>query len=349
MILLFALTFDRLALVVEDKAFTLSEIRREALFYPGASLSEVANMLLEEELLVLEAESETVEVSSEELEDALKRMRENFPDEEEWLRNLSLIKRKVRNQLIIQKLMQKKGLPVITDMDALRFYNEKRDSLFIPAMVRLERYSVSLHPADREEKKKEAERFAQRLRKGEGWEKMKDMGWVDVRELPPEFREVGDMDDGEMRVLEAPDGFYVIACMGRRENYIQLKMMAFNFEFTQKDYERGREEAERIREKWLSGEAPDGVEEMGEIPVEALNPALVSLIDTIPEGGVTRPVFDAGKFYLIKVVEKKEKEYPPFEMIKDKIKNILFSREMEKRYRKEVEALKEKYYVKILL
>ena len=245
--------------------------------------------------------------------------------------------------------MQKRGLPVITDMDALKFYREKRDSLFIPAKVKLERYSVSLCTADREEKKKEAERFAQGLKKGEGWEEMKDMGWMDVRELPPEFREVGDMEDGEIRVLEVPDGFYVIACTGKRENYIQLKMMAFNFEFTRKDYERAKEEAERIRKKWLSGETPDGVEEMGEIPVEALNPVLASLIDTIPEGGITRPVFDAGKFYLIKVVEKKEKEYPPFEMIKDKIKNILFSREMEKRYRIEVEALKEKYYVKILL
>ena len=299
-------TVDRIVAVVGSEAIIESELRSQVLLYQaqlGLSPSEaeveelegeVLESMIENRILLVEAEKETLEVDREEvetaMEDAIGEIRERFPTEEDFqnelekegmtLRDLKeRYREEVKRSLLVQKLVQKRLAPKVsvTHLEVERFYRENPDSIpSEPEAVRLSHILIPILPSEQAERKAQeaVQEILSALEAGVSFshlaevhsedpgskDKGGDLGYFGRGEMVPEFEQASfSLEVGEITAIRSRFGYHVIRCEGKRENEVRARHILVRVPLSRSDTLRAKDVAEEVRAKAASGEDFSGL------------------------------------------------------------------------------------------
>ncbi|MCF8062797.1 MAG: SurA N-terminal domain-containing protein [Deltaproteobacteria bacterium] len=87
---------------------------------------------------------------------------------------------------------------------------------------------------------------------------------------------------------------------------------------------------------------------LGRFDPNQLEPEIRKVIEETPEGGVSEPIIKPNGVQIIKVLDKGGTGVMPLEKVRDAIYRILLREEIDRRYSKWIQGLKEKTYTKVL-
>jgi peptidyl-prolyl cis-trans isomerase SurA len=88
--------------------------------------------------------------------------------------------------------------------------------------------------------------------------------------------------------------------------------------------------------------------DLGVFTVENLEPGLKSLVEALPEGGISDPLVRQNGIQIIKVVKKQTGKIRSLEEVKDAIYEILYKDEVNRRFEEWIKDLRESAYTRIL-
>ncbi len=88
--------------------------------------------------------------------------------------------------------------------------------------------------------------------------------------------------------------------------------------------------------------------DLGEFKVAQLDPKLKAVIENLQSGQVSDPILRPSGLQLIKVVERYGGGLRPFEEVRDMVDEILYRKEVEKKYSAWIEELRKQAYTKII-
>ncbi|MFA5032991.1 MAG: peptidylprolyl isomerase [bacterium] len=250
---------DKVVGVVGKVCITRSELEEMKTMLPNQiSDEELLNRLIEQKLLVIQAERDTILIKDEELsravEGAILDLKGRFPSDETYkaeleksgMTEISIRKKyeeKLKEQMLTQKLFQKKfGKELaVGDVEALEFYKNNKDSIPLqPAGVRLLGASIK-HTISGEALKKvdkKAESLLNRVKKGESFselvkkysedEKTKalggDLGVLNQNDMGEEFRDVvAKLSPGNAGIVKSQLAYHIIKCEAREEETVKLR------------------------------------------------------------------------------------------------------------------------------
>lgn len=293
---------DEIVAVVGREAITRTEMESQLLLYrsqlglvpsEGEETErlrrEILETMIENRLLLAQAEKETLEVKREEvesaLENAIRQMRERFPTEEEFQAQLDKERttleglkerhrEEMRRTLLVQKLIQKRLTPKVsvTYLDAERFYNENPDSIPTePAAVRLSHILIVIVPSETVEKRaqEEVQEILAAIEAGVSFshlakkhsddprtrDKGGDLGYFARGEMVPEFEEAAfSLKTGEMAPIRSRFGYHIIRCEGRRGEEVKVRHILVKVAPSNQDTLRAEATAEEVRRRAISGE-----------------------------------------------------------------------------------------------
>jgi peptidyl-prolyl cis-trans isomerase SurA len=89
--------------------------------------------------------------------------------------------------------------------------------------------------------------------------------------------------------------------------------------------------------------------DLGMFTVDNLEPGLKSLVEALPEGGISDPVVKQNGIQIIEVVKKQTGKIRSLEEAKDAIYEILYKEEVNRRFQEWIKELRESAYTRILL
>ncbi|MFO7786069.1 MAG: peptidylprolyl isomerase [Thermodesulfobacteriota bacterium] len=105
----------------------------------------------------------------------------------------------------------------------------------------------------------------------------------------------------------------------------------------------------RMAEAYSDGPAAKEGGYLGRFNPDQLEPEIREVVEKTPEGGISDIIIKPNGIQIIKVLDKGGTGVVPLERVKDAIHRILFNQEVERRYKKWIEELKERAYTKILI
>jgi len=356
-----ALTFDRMVGAVEKEAVTSSEIEAMKPLYPGMKGKDILQKVIEERIFCRFAKMESVKVIPEEVEEAYNKMLNQNPGLKDIIITQgldSLYRAELTNQLYVQKLLGKEVVPRIniTNKDVQKFYSANKESLRMPSSVVLKRITKRIESNSLKKLKKEAEKILA-LSKKEDFSKLVEeysedpstkyngglLGSFSIYQLPPYFLGIDSLKVGETKLFTSPQGYHIIKLISRIGSMVTIAHIFLQFRISNNEVEVARKNMEKIRGKWVKGNPPVEPVDIGEVPIKMLGP-LSSIVDTLNVGEISHPIVDGIDVHLIEVVEKKKSRIPELSEVKEKIRNYLFNKELEKGYEKLLDEAKEKVF-----
>jgi parvulin-like peptidyl-prolyl isomerase len=378
-------TVDRIVGIVGNEAITESELNEyialSGLPATKETEEEILNRIIASELLAKGAEKETLDVKEDELDNALDALiaeiKNRFPKEEDYENELSSLgltesdlrekyRKETRKNLLARKLIQKKfGGPVsITDVEALHFYRTKKD--FIPLVPARARFigifiPISLSESTYKKAEKRVEKIMQELKEGRSFsllvkrysddevtrERGGDLGMVRISDLQDEFRRViQGLTVGDVKVLPVKDAIHILLYRERVGNRVGLSDIAIKVVPSKDD---------SIKAERIAGETRKIIENEGQIDTLKYRGVKVitngedfvpvsSPLDTIQIGKIAT-IRETDGISVIKILEREASRPPKFDEVKENIKLLIQSREMEQRTEKLLSQLKEKILV----
>jgi len=309
------------------KTIQRSESLPESLFQ-----KEALKRMIQEKLILTEAEKETVTVSRNEiepeLESAWRALIARFPsleDFKEMLKKEGITERELKNhyyeeirkKILAQKLLQKKGLlnVFISPLEVKKFYEENKDSIaYQPGRVSIAHIFLPITPSEEEERNSQRKIFEiyEILRRGADFEEVarsfsedpktaKSGGYLGKLKkgtlLPEIEKPLFSLKEGEFSLpFRSPAGYHILKCKKRRDNIIEANHILIRVLTTKEDSLRQRRLALRIREKSLRGERFDSLAKIYSQDSE-----------TKEKGGYI------GEFYI-------EQLFPPFREVAERLK-----------------------------
>ncbi len=227
----------------------------------------------------------------------------------------------VRKRLLVEKLQQQRlGAIRCSAREVEEFFRQYRDSLPpVPVQVELAHLVRYMQPDSLQ--RQQVYQLAQRvrdslLRGGDFAEFVRrysgdrgtlatggDVGWVERGKLLPEYeRAAFALQPGEIsQPVETPVGYYLIQLLDRRQDAVHVRHILFRL---QGDLERVREFLTQLREQVQRGASFDSLARLyseevdtrgfggslGTVVLEALSSELRSVVERLPDGGVSEPV-----------------------------------------------------------
>jgi len=88
--------------------------------------------------------------------------------------------------------------------------------------------------------------------------------------------------------------------------------------------------------------------DLGPFTVEHLEPGLKSIVEALPEGGISDPLVRPNGIQLIKVTKKQTGKIRSLEEMKDAIYGILYQEEVNRRYQNWIKELRESAYTRVV-
>jgi peptidyl-prolyl cis-trans isomerase SurA len=88
---------------------------------------------------------------------------------------------------------------------------------------------------------------------------------------------------------------------------------------------------------------------LGRFDLKELDPLIREAVESTPEGEVGDLIERPNGFQIVKVISNRDKGILPLEEVRDAIYNILFRKEIDRRYASWIEELRENTYTKVLL
>jgi len=227
----------------------------------------------------------------------------------------------VRKRLLVEKLQQRRfGNVECSAREVEQFFQQYRDSLPpVPAQVELAHLVRYVRPdsLQRSRTLELALRLRDSLLKGADFAELArrysgdaasaahggELGWIERGKLLPEYeRAAFGLQIGEISApVETPMGYYLIQVLDRRQDAVRVRHILLRM---QGDAERVRAELEQLRQRVLAGEPFDSLalryseEEdtrgvggsLGLLVLETLPGELRTLVESLPDGGVSAPV-----------------------------------------------------------
>lgn len=242
---------------------------------------------------------------------SISRIRKNYRDE-------------VRKQLLVERLQQQKFMGVkCTNREVEDFYNQYRDSIrAIPASVELAHIVKHIKPSA--DAKEEVKRLAQKIRdsilKGVDFAELAkrhsgdpgsastggDLGWVDKGKFVAEYeRAAYDLQSGETsQPIESPFGFHIIQTIEKRKDASHTRHILLKLGGSADDKSRVEKILIDLKERVEKSESFEDLAKqysdeketqgfggsMGVIELNRLPADLKSIVETLPEGGVSQPL-----------------------------------------------------------
>lgn len=111
---------------------------------------------------------------------------------------------------------------------------------------------------------------------------------------------------------------------------------------------KGEDFAELAR-KYSNGPGAEEGGDLGEITLADVDPKILEVINSLKEGEVSSLIDMGSRLQIIKLIKKIDTEWTPLEEVKDNIGDLLYRKEMEKRYNEYMTELKNNSYTKIIL
>jgi peptidyl-prolyl cis-trans isomerase SurA len=242
---------------------------------------------------------------------SISRIRKNYREE-------------VRKQLLVERLQQQRFMGVkCSNREVEDFYQQYRDSIRpIPASVELAHIVKHIKPsADaKDEVRKLALRIRDSLVKGVDFAELAkrhsgdpgsaasggDLGWVDKGKLVSEYeRAAYDLQPGETsQPTETPFGFHIIQTIEKRKDAVHTKHILLKLGGSTDDKKRVEQILSDLKERVSKGESFEELAKqysdeketqgfggsMGTIELTRLPADLKSIVEALPEGGVTQPL-----------------------------------------------------------
>jgi peptidyl-prolyl cis-trans isomerase SurA len=230
----------------------------------------------------------------------------------------------VRKQLLVERLQQQKFMGVkCTNREVEDFYNQYRDSIrAIPASVELAHIVKHIKPSA--DAKEEVKRLALKIRdsilKGVDFAELAkrhsgdpgsastggDLGWVDKGKFVAEYeRAAYDLQSGETsQPIESPFGFHIIQTIEKRKDASHTRHILLKLGGSADDKNRvekiltdlkqrveKNESFEELAKQYSDEKETQGFGgSMGVIELNRLPADLKSIVETLPEGGVSQPL-----------------------------------------------------------
>ena len=291
-------------------------------------------------------------------------------------------RKNIRDQLYIQKLIEKRLKPkiTVTPAEVKAFYEEKKDSIpDRPPTVQLAHILVRVKPS--KEKVKEAEdlvnKIYQRLLNGESFETLAmeysddpmtrdlggDIGYLKIGDLPSPLRDtIAKLEPGEIsKPYYDEAGFHIFRVDEKEDDLIRLRQILIAPVPTKEDSTRALTLAKGIHRRIVEGQPFEEMAQrysddptsrdqgglLGYIPIEQLPQSVKSVVDTMKPGQISNPIRTDAGFNIIKVLDKKPGGKPPFEEVQQELTVLLQQRKLQAEIDKLVEQLRQKIYVEI--
>ena len=246
-------TVGRIVAVVNEEAITQQELQ-EAVAQtnpadrkPGVSegefRSQVLSRMIEQHLVLQKAKQMGLTVSEEELEEALGRIRADFPSQEAFESQLAKqglspdrFRQHYRNQMIIKRMVDREVRPRVSysPKELEQYYEQHAEEFKHPQRLHLFTILIRHQQNHKEDRKAHllAKALWRRLKGGESFEALArqfsegprkeeggDLGWVEERHLLKEIAEaLRSLKVGEMTpVLETTLGYHLFLLKERQE------------------------------------------------------------------------------------------------------------------------------------
>ncbi len=398
---------DKVIAKVDGEVILQSDLDQAFAFYrmqfpPNISDQElkkkILNELINEKLLYVEAKRDTtIKVTDEEVEEYLDQQIENMKKQmgekafEENLKKEGLteatLRRKyrknVREQLYVQKLIEKKIKPLISVSpdEVKKFYETHLDSIPPkPDMVRIAHILIRIKPSPEvvSEAKRKADALYKKLKSGASFEDLAskysddlqsaanggDIGVVKKTDLPENIRKVVvPLEPGEYcQPVQGEYGFHIFKMVEKQNDLYHLRQIFVQFRPTKQDTLRAKQLAEKIYKMLKSGkytfdqlaakysddlDTKDLGGDLGWIPVNNLPPKMRAVIDTMKVGEISAPVLTQFGYHIIKLIDRKKGGRPSFDEIQPQLTQILYQRKLQQAIDDYVKKLKKKIYVKV--
>jgi len=369
LIFLLFFSFDELVAVVENRAITEQEVSYLSRLYPGMSEEELLDRMIMGRVILSVAKEETIVVDIEEVRNEKERIIQNVPGLQVMLSHPyidSLYTEELRVQLYMRKLIQSKfqGKINVSPTSVRDFYESNKDSFSFPPTVTLERLDVQIIPDENNKLLKKAQDIINQFKNGANFgvlarEYSDDvatkyiggkLGKFKPEDLPPHFMGVLQIPEGEVELYESPYGYHIVHLKGSDINSIELEHILLDYKFEEEELKSGFNRAKEFKDRWMSGDTSlySLIEPMGRVPVKALGYTLSSVIDTLDIGEISEPILEGSKFHLLRIADKTESTVPPFSEVKDRIRDLLYQREMDKKFRDWFANIEDKVYLKRL-
>lgn len=230
----------------------------------------------------------------------------------------------VRKQLLVERLQQQKFMGVkCTNREVEDFYNQYRDSIrTIPASVELAHIVKHIKPSA--DAKEEVKRLALKIRdsilKGVDFAELAkrhsgdpgsastggDLGWVDKGKFVAEYeRAAYDLQSGETsQPIESPFGFHIIQTIEKRKDASHTRHILLKLGGSADDKSRVEKILNELKERVEKSESFEDLAKqysdeketqgfggsMGVIELNRLPADLKTIVETLPEGGVSQPL-----------------------------------------------------------
>lgn len=88
--------------------------------------------------------------------------------------------------------------------------------------------------------------------------------------------------------------------------------------------------------------------DLGQFTVDHLEPGLKSVVEALPEGGISDPLVRANGIQIIKITKKQTGKIRSLEEMKDAIFGILYQEEVNRRYQNWIKELRESAYTRVI-
>jgi peptidyl-prolyl cis-trans isomerase SurA len=89
--------------------------------------------------------------------------------------------------------------------------------------------------------------------------------------------------------------------------------------------------------------------DLGQFTVDHLEPGLKSVVEALPEGGISDPLVRPNGIQIIKVTKKQTGKIRSLEEMKEAIYGILYQEEVNRRYQNWIKELRENAYTRVVL
>lgn len=285
---------DKVVAVVDDQFILLSELefQTQMLAYQRklnprdpALRNAVLNSLIEEKLMLVQAEIDSIRVTEDEVNRQLEFQIENFIQqfgskeklEQAYNRSLEKIKRElreeIRNNLFIQKVQDQKFARLeVSRYEVEQFFNQYKDSIgLVPEEVQLSQLFIQTKLTDEDKKilksklkairdsiigGKDFSEFAKKYSEDPATAKAGgDLGFVRRGLFFKDFEEVVfTMKEGEISdIIETPVGFHIVQLIERRGETVRVRHILLKLQSSAESEQKIINFLTAIRDSILSG------------------------------------------------------------------------------------------------
>jgi len=364
--------------------------------FPGVPEDSLRKAILEElinrKLILVAAKKDTsIKVTDDEVEKALnnwieglkqqygeKRFKTELEKEGLTLAKLKSINReKMREELLIQKYLQKYIVPKlnITDEELKKFYVQYKDSLNRPARYKIAQILIKFKPTPQEDKAvyNKALSVYKKIKKGEPFEDFLrlsdddltrdrggDLGVVNINQFSDSVKKaLSGLKAGDVsRPVRGEFGWHIFKVVEKQDSIYHLKHIMFKVVPSKKDKENAMKRVKKVMAELKKGTpfetlaqlysddkmSKDLGGDLGWLTEYDLNPATVDTLKKMKKGEVKVIESPVG-YHIIKLLDKEKPRKYSFDEVKDNLRQLLLQRKQQEEIKALVDSLKKTIYV----